>query len=351
LIGSIAAVIAMAIGVQAFGPLGTPTALAQEPTLISAPTLADVSTKFLGMRPARAEEMGYAIDAVCVSAPPGVMGYHAGIETAFDSGVSALEPEIVMIAPYQGRFQVVGVEYESMADTANINVLGQDMPLLPEGHPGMEFAHYAMHVWLVDNPSGTFADFNPALSCDPETETATLEATGGALSFAQGDVSVTAPDGVVTADVELEYTPAFVMTAPAAAPEGMVFGSNVFALAVVKDGVDQPAFAFKQLVSVTVRYTDDDLAVAKGGRDDSIRLYVYDAVGGGWLPLGAVIPDVVNKTLTASITGPVTLALVVTPEPQAAPAPEPTAVPEATAAPAELALGGGYVAVRGGIRR
>lgn len=206
----------------------------------------------------------------------------------------------------------------------------------------------------------------------------TMVTSGGTLAFAGGAVTMSAPDGAVTSDMTASYTPLDAGTAPAAAPEGMAFGSQVFSLAVSLDGVDQPAFAFRQLVSVTVAYTDEDLAVAKGGRDDSISLYLYDSVGSSWLRLDAAIPDVVNNTITASITGPVTLALVVTPEPApeptAEPTTEPTATPVATATPAvvppetgdiapwsglalalaamgaALVLGGGYVVVRGGLR-
>lgn len=209
------------------------------------------------------------------------------------------------------------------------------------------------------------------------SESLTLPATGGTLSFAGGAIMLSAPDGTATSDVTISYAPLDAATAPAAAPEGKAFGSQVFSLGVLQDGVDKPAFSFRQLVSVTVQYGDADLAEAKGGRDDSIKLYLYDSVGGSWLSLDASIPDVVNRTLTASITGPVTLALVVTPEPapeptaEASATPVPTAAATATAAPPEtgdiapwsgvamalgilgaaFVLGGGYVLVRSGARK
>jgi hypothetical protein len=31
----------------------------------------------------------------------------------------------------------------------------------------VEHEHYALHVWFVENSSGTFADFNPRVSCPP----------------------------------------------------------------------------------------------------------------------------------------------------------------------------------------
>lgn len=78
---------------------------------------------------------------------------------------------------------MVGVEYEAAQDTADPTVLGQPMTLLPEGHPGMEFPDYVLHMWFVDNPAGTFADFNPALTCPapalPPTGSAGLLSSDG----------------------------------------------------------------------------------------------------------------------------------------------------------------------------
>lgn len=208
-----------------------------------------------------------------------------------------------------------------------------------------------------------------------EPESLELPAAGGTLSFADGAVSLSAPDGTATSAVTISYTPLDATSAPAAAPEGMDFGSQIFSLEVLQDGVADPTFSFRQLVSVTVQYGDADLAGAMGGRDDSIKLYVHDSVGGGWLALDAAIQDVVHGTITTSIQGQVTLALVVTPEPVAEPTatavPTATPVPTATAvlpesgdiAPwsgaamalgllgAAFVLGGGYVLVRSGARR
>jgi hypothetical protein len=45
-------------------------------------------------------------------------------------------------------------------------VLGQTFDGPMEGHaPGMPW-HYDVHVWVAEaNPSGVFAQFNPAISC------------------------------------------------------------------------------------------------------------------------------------------------------------------------------------------
>jgi hypothetical protein len=55
------------------------------------------------------------------------------------------------------------------------------MTLLPGGHPGMEFDHYILHAWFIDNPNGQFADFNPNVSC-PAPAAAPATGTGGYLT-------------------------------------------------------------------------------------------------------------------------------------------------------------------------
>ena len=134
-------------------------------------TVDDVKEKFADLTRAEIEAMGYVVDAVCVEAPPGAMGFHAVNESLFDTAVDALEPEVILLGPND---EVWGVEYETAAETENPVVLGQEMPLLEGGHPGMEFDHYSMHVWFVENLAGQFADFNPALTCAGE-----LPPTGG----------------------------------------------------------------------------------------------------------------------------------------------------------------------------
>lgn len=161
--------------------MAVPTVMAQ------GPTVDDVKAKFGSLTQAEIEAMGYTVQPVCVDAgevpapvreqfglpATAAMGIHAVNEALFDNQVNPLEPEDILLGP---DGQVWGVEYEATADTADPTVFGQPMPLLEGGHPGMEFNHYALHLWFVDNPAGMFADFNPALSCAP----AALPATGGA---------------------------------------------------------------------------------------------------------------------------------------------------------------------------
>lgn len=179
--------IVVAVEVLVVAPLALFTAstvTAQEPIL------EDVKAKFGQLTRTEVEAMGYVVKPpVCVDAkalpPPllqqlgipatAAMGLHAVNKALFDDQVNAHEPEVVLLGP---KGEVWGVEYEATAETKNPVVLGQPMRLLEGGHLGMEFDHYALHVWFVDNPAGTFADFNPALTCAP----AALPTTGGALA-------------------------------------------------------------------------------------------------------------------------------------------------------------------------
>ena len=145
--------------------IGGSLALAQEEV-----TLEDVEAQFGDLTRSEIEALGYVVDPVCITAELagapaalGGMGFHAVNAALIDETVDALEPEIILL---DADDNVVGVEYEiSTADIDQPVVLGQEMPLLEGGHPGMEFDHYVMHAWFIDNPAGQFADFNPNLTC------------------------------------------------------------------------------------------------------------------------------------------------------------------------------------------
>lgn len=171
-------------------PTATPTV---EPTATPpAVTLADIEAQFGDLTRAEIEALGYVVQPVCVDAselpppiqqalnltPTAAMGFHAVNEDLFDDTVDPLEPENILLGPND---EVWGVEYEATADTEDPTVLGQQMTLLPGGHPGMEFDHYAIHVWFIDNPAGQFADFNLSVSC-PAAQALPPTGSGGYLS-------------------------------------------------------------------------------------------------------------------------------------------------------------------------
>ena len=147
-------------------------------------------------------------------------------------------------------------------------------------------------------------------------ETGTIQPGGGTISFAGGNVTVKAPDGATTTAVEITYGALTAATAPAAAPAGLSFGSQIFSLATA-GGV-----SFKQFVEVTIKYTAADKAAA-GGRDDNVALYIYDPAGGGWINIASALPNVIGQTFTLSQLTLGTYALIL--DAGTAPVPTPTA--------------------------
>ena len=151
----------------------------------------------------------------------------------------------------------------------------------------------------------------------------TLVKSGGSVSFGGGDVTVSSPDGASTSDVEITYTALTAATAPAAAPAGKSFGSQIFTL-------DAAGTTFKQFVSVTVKYSAADKATA--GRDDNIAIYQYDSASGAWNQNLSALPNVIDDTLTMSQLSLGTYALVLNapPPPVATTAPVDTTTPPET---------------------
>ena len=103
----------------------------------------------------------------------GAMGYHYGNTNLFDANVDLLAPEVLMYEPQAGgHLKLVGMEYivpieawkNAGHDTNNAN----DRPtLLGQKYTQHSFLPiYKLHIWLWrDNPQGTFADWNPKVSC------------------------------------------------------------------------------------------------------------------------------------------------------------------------------------------
>lgn len=138
----------------------------------------------------QASAAGYSLAGEpCVAEAPGTMGIHAvNFALAGDLDIDPLKPEILLYLPKDdGDYELIGVEYWSIALANSPNgpipwfaanppadgwfnpapsVLGQtfDGPM-PGHNPNMPW-HYDLHAWLwAANPAGTFAPFNPALSC------------------------------------------------------------------------------------------------------------------------------------------------------------------------------------------
>jgi hypothetical protein len=118
---------------------------------------------------------GYVQFQGCVSGPvQGAMGVHYSNFSLFDGESDVQNPEVLVYEPRNGRLQLVAAEYVIPAPLWDPNHDPFDKPQLM-GHlfqfaPGPNRygpdAIYELHVWAWrDNPSGTFADWNPDVSC------------------------------------------------------------------------------------------------------------------------------------------------------------------------------------------
>lgn len=125
-----------------------------------------VATTALYHAERQARLAGYDPDPYCVSAPGlGGMGHHWANEALVDPVFDPLKPEVVLYAPdANGNLKLVAVEYIVID-------VGQPAPTF-DGHPfdvggtPVPVPHYSLHVWVhLWNPSGTFAPFNPNVSC------------------------------------------------------------------------------------------------------------------------------------------------------------------------------------------
>jgi hypothetical protein len=138
----------------------------------------------------KAQQDGYTVEGEpCVASPAGTMGIHAiNPPLLEDSTIDPLRPEILLYVPKEnGTLKLVGVEYWTIAlantgsgpapwfgpqapplgfFTPAPTVFGQTFDGPMEGHTPTMPWHYDLHIWVAEaNPSGVFAQFNPAISC------------------------------------------------------------------------------------------------------------------------------------------------------------------------------------------
>lgn len=116
---------------------------------------------------------GYVPTSPCVAGPGGVMGIHYANPALLGRPIDVRRPAMLLYVPGEDGLELAGVEYfqadadqDLATDGDRPSVLGQELdgPMLGHGE-GMPI-HYDLHVWVwKHNPAGTFAEFNPALSC------------------------------------------------------------------------------------------------------------------------------------------------------------------------------------------
>lgn len=143
----------------------------------------------------RAIEAGYQDPAGghCEEIAAGTMGIHSANPTLIQSqALDPLRPEVLLYLPKPGGgFRLIGVEYlqpvlvrnpvtravtpwmaqtpwpsDFTVVTPTPQLFGQTFQGPMPGHiPGMPW-HWDLHVWVwANNPSGMFAQWNPAVSC------------------------------------------------------------------------------------------------------------------------------------------------------------------------------------------
>jgi hypothetical protein len=134
-----------------------------------------------------AKSAGYGLFHGCVSGPQeGAMGLHfVNGDLVGDGELDASHPEALLYEFKGGKFQLLGVEYVVIAEAWDANhdtpptLMGQVFQFVGAPNRYRLPAFYELHVWAwKQNPSGTFSDWNPKVSCDDYAGEG-MEATAG----------------------------------------------------------------------------------------------------------------------------------------------------------------------------
>ena len=152
------------------------TVNADEQGPAASPVIAKVRAATAAFRdPNAALAAGYIDTGNCVSSrDSGAMGVHfVNPALLFDDGsVDLSTPEILVYEPMPGgRLQLVAAEYVSFddgnPDTGSPVLAGQLFNYTGAPNRYGLPPHHELHIWAwKPNPNGTFADFNPLVSCD-----------------------------------------------------------------------------------------------------------------------------------------------------------------------------------------
>jgi hypothetical protein len=120
---------------------------------------------------------GYVQFQGCVSGPEaGAMGVHYVNPSLFDGRLEVELPEALVYEPKRnGRLQLVAAEYITPAEAWHAvhgagmqpDLMGHLLHFAPGPNRYGPAAFYELHVWAwKNNPHGTFADWNQAVSCE-----------------------------------------------------------------------------------------------------------------------------------------------------------------------------------------
>jgi hypothetical protein len=126
--------------------------------------------------PAVALAEGYVPQFGCVSgSSEGAMGVHfVNGPLVADGELDVTRPELLVYEPLpNGRFRLVAADYLVISEQWNANnpaapeLMGQLFHLFESPNRFRLPEFYTLHVWAwKDNPQGTFANWNPNVSCD-----------------------------------------------------------------------------------------------------------------------------------------------------------------------------------------
>ena len=141
-----------------------------------------------------------------------------------------------------------------------------------------------------------------------ETQVASVMATPGSstvLSKTAADgseFSAELPAGSVTETVELVY---ITQESVVGNPTGLAFAGQAFSLDVAVAGSIQAEYTFQQPISITLTYTDADIATMD---ESTLLIHYYDTDSGTWInaatscsPVSSYVRDMVNNRLTVAI--------------------------------------------------
>ncbi|MBK5332305.1 MAG: hypothetical protein JJD93_10060 [Ilumatobacteraceae bacterium] len=137
--------------------------------------------QFRSLSVANAANYGLLVDVkgiACIDMPGmGAMGVHyVNGDLVGDGEIQALTPEAVVYEPdSNGRPHLVALEYVVFKDAwdaqhqSKPSLFGQKFNTTLAGNRYGLPAFYSLHVWLYKhNPAGTFAMWNPDVTCTPD---------------------------------------------------------------------------------------------------------------------------------------------------------------------------------------